>query len=350
MVVNFVRRLRELMQHEKSKLESNDSLSEWIPTGLLELSHRMIYQPSTLTLFGEIDPSSLEKDFQIFDNKIQYFDSHIPRRLFSWLLPKEFKARSRLNSSWLNDLDPPGESELMQARRILFKENLDWLTERDRGAFQTAVFWASLGNTIPALFWCLFYVLQDAKAIETIQREIDTHLPFFSLDKDSDESLIKQWTPEQLSLCVHLDSAVNEILRLTGSALVMRRCREETRVVLQDGRTLTVKPNEIVANFVGVNHLDPNLFPEPNKFIFDRFVGKNPESVPGFMPFGGGKSMCPGRFFARNEMKISLAMLLRYIEYKFIDSTTIPTQKLERVGIGVSPPNKDIPIMYRYKT
>ncbi len=59
--------------------------------------------------------------------------------------------------------------------------------------------------------------------------------------------------------------------------------------------------------------------------------------------------MCPGRFFAKNEMKICLAMLLRYMEYKFVDTTKTPTPKLHRVGFGVAPPNQDIPIMYRYK-
>jgi cytochrome P450 len=345
-IVEFVRRLRELMQHEKSTLES-----KWIPIGLLELSHRMIFQPSTLALFGEIDPLSLEKDFHILDDKIHCLGSHIPRQLSSWLFPKEFKARSRLNNSWLNDLHLSRESEFMQARRILFQENSDWLTERDHGAFQTGILWASLSNTISAVFWCLVYVLQDAKVVEIIQREIETHLPYFPLDTNSDESLIEEWTPEQLDSCVYLDSVINEILRLTSTPLLVRQCQQETRITLLDGRTLTVKPGEALAHFVGATHLDPNFFPEPNKFIFDRFVGKNPESIPGFTPFGGGKSMCPGRFLAKNEMKICFAMILRYMDYKFVDTTkTIPKQKPQRIGLGVAAPIEDVPFMYRYKT
>ena len=102
-----------------------------------------------------------------------------------------------------------------------------------------------LGNTIPSVFWCLVNVLHDAK-------EIDAYLQFFSLDKDSDESLIEEWTPE---------------------------------------------------------------------------------STPGFTPFEDGKGMCPGRFFARNEMKICLAMLLGYMDYKCVDPKTTPTQKPRRLCI-----------------
>jgi cytochrome P450 len=104
-----------------------------------------------------------------------------------------------------------------------------------------------------------------------------------------------------------------------------------------------------VAYFVGATHLDANLFSEPNKFIFDRFLNKTVEDVPGFMPFGTSKNMCPGRFFAKNEMKICLAMLLRYVEYKFIETKIIPKQKPQRIGFGVAPPNEDISIMYRYR-
>jgi cytochrome P450 len=349
MIVEFVRRLRDMMRTEKTTLQKSGTISDWIPSGLLEFSHRMIFQPSTLALYGEINPLSLEKDFRLFDDQFHYFSAAIPPWIFSLFFSKELKARSRLNSSWLKNLHPLRESEFMQARNTLFQENSDWFTESDLGGSQTAILWGSLANTIPAVFWCLFYILQDPQAVDVIKQEIDTYLPVFSLDNSADDSVIEEWTPEQLNLCVYLESAINEMLRLGGAPLMIRKCQRETQVVLQDGRSFNVKPNETVAYFAAITHLDPNLFPEPNKYIFDRFVNKNADTIPGFTPFGGGKSMCPGRFFAKNEMKICLAMLLRYMECKFVDIKTIPKQKPHRVGFGVAPPNQDISIMYRYK-
>jgi cytochrome P450 len=349
MVVEFVRRIRELMQYEKATLKNNGTLSKWQSSGLLEFSHRMIYQSSTLSLFGEMNPLSIEEDFRLFDDNFHYFMIPLPRWVYSWFLPKTFQARSRLNSSWLKTLYPSRESEFIRARTTQYLNNADWLPEKDHGGNQTGIFWGSLGNTIPAVFWSLFYILQDKKAVETIKQEIDTYLPVFSLDNGTDDSLVDEWTPEKLNSCVYLESAINETLRLAGSPLMIRKCQQETQIVLQDGRTLTVKPNETVAYLAAITHLDENLFSEPNKFIFDRFVNKNAESVSGYMPFGGGKSICPGRFFAKNEMKICLAMLLRYMEYKFVDTKTIPQQKAHRVGFGVAPPQQDTPIMYRYK-
>jgi cytochrome P450 len=83
-------------------------------------------------------------------------------------------------------------------------------------------------------------------------------------------------------------------------------------------------------------------FQNQTNISFIDFVNKNPDSTPGFMPFRDGKSMCPGRFFAKNEIKICIAMLLRYMEYKFIETEKIPTQKPYRVRSGVAPPNEDI--------
>jgi cytochrome P450 len=91
------------------------------------------------------------------------------------------------------------------------------------------------------------------------------------------------------------------------------------------------------------------MFPEPTRFVFDRFLNKKAETVPDFMPFGGGKSICPGRFFAKYEIKTCVAMLLRYMEYKIDATKPIPTPILARVGAGIAPPSVDIPIMYRYK-
>ena len=40
-------------------------------------------------------------------------------------------------------------------------------------------------------------------------------------------------------------------------------------------------------------------------------------------------------------MKIYLALILRYMKYKFIDTETIPDQRPERIVFGAVPSNKD---------
>jgi len=289
MIIEFGRRLRESMKNEKVILETNGTISNWISTGLLKFSHRMIFQPSIFALFGEINPSSLENDFRLFDDSFHHFSAALPHWVYSWFFSQEMKARARLNSSWVINHHPLHESEYVQARKACMLSESNWLSEKDCGSLLTAFLWGSLGNTIPAVFWCLYYVLQDAKAMEKIKQEIDTYLPIVSLDNDADDGIIEEWTPEQLNSCVYLESAVNEMLRLAAASLITRKCSRETQIVLHDGRTLTLKPNETVAWFAAITHRDGNIFPDPNKFIFDRFVDKHAETIPGFVPFEGGK-------------------------------------------------------------
>lgn len=349
LIGKFIRRLRDQMKNEKATLVNANITWQWTQCGLLEFSHRMIFQPLTFALFGEINPLSLDTDFRLFNDKIHYFGALLPAWMYSQFFTKALKARSRLNSAWLTKLHPSQESELSHARTTLIQDNYNWLSAQDHGALQTTLLWGSLGNTIPTVFWCLFYILQNAEALEVIKQEIDSHLPSFSLDSIEEDVVIEEWTMEKLNSCVYLESAINETLRFAASTFLTRKCRQETQIALEDGRILNVKPNETVAYFAPITHLDSNLFPDPYKFIFDRFVNKKVDNTPGFIPFGSGKSICPGRFFAKNDIKILFAMLLRYMEFKFIDTDITPGQKRGRVGFGVAPPNLDVPIMYRYK-
>ncbi|CAF1361830.1 unnamed protein product [Rotaria sordida] len=347
MVIKFVKHLKDVMQHDKKTLKF-----KWMKCGLLQLSHRILFEPSSLTIFGKINPSLLEKDFCLFDDNIHVFLALLPDWIYRYFFRNILKARSRLNNSWLKDINwhRIDECEFIQTRTDFIIDHPEWFSEQDFAGAQTSLFWASLGNTIPAVFWCFFYILQDSKAMKTIQEEIDIHLPQFSLDNDDENyDLIEQWTPERLNRCIYLDSAVNEVLRLTSAPMMLRKCCQKTEVNLHDERILNVQPNEAVALYPAASHYDENQFSKSTIFIFDRFVHQNVETINGFMPFGTGKSKCPGRFFAKYEMKICIAMFIRYVECKFLDTKIAPTQKAHRVGVGVAPPTQDLPIIYRYK-
>lgn len=348
-VAEFLNRMRQLMRNDQMEIEKKNTSSKWISTGLLELSHHMLYQSSTLALIGEINPAALENDFNIFDKNFHYFFVPFPKWVYSYFFSSVLQARTRLNRSWLINPNPAKSSEFHQDRLALMSKNSDWLPEQDYGALLTGFMWASLGNTIPGVFWSLFYILRDKKALETIKEEMDTHLSNVPLDFDEKNSSTEVWKPEQLDACVYLESAINESLRLAGAPFMTRKCIRQAEVNLQDGRTITVKPGETLAWYGGASHYDQKMFPQADEFIFDRFLNKKADTVPGYMPFGAGKSICPGRFFAKYEIKTCVAVLLRYMEYKIEDLQTVPSQIRARIGVGIAPPTKDIPILYRYK-
>ena len=60
-------------------------------------------------------------------------------------------------------------------------------------------------------------------------------------------------------------------------------------------------------------HMDPKLFPNPEKFDPDRFSAENKGNVTtgSFIPFGQGPRMCLGKNYIRMEGRCFLANLIR---------------------------------------
>ena len=64
----------------------------------------------------------------------------------------------------------------------------------------------------------------------------------------------------------------------------------------------------VVPSIYRVHHR-PDLYPDPERFDPERFVGKKPDPYT-YFPFGGGVRRCIGMAFALYEMKIVLSTVL----------------------------------------
>ena len=67
-----------------------------------------------------------------------------------------------------------------------------------------------------------------------------------------------------------------------------------------------------------VLHLDPDLWPDPEKFDPDRFSSENKDTQEpySYMPFGMGPHQCTGTRFALLEMKIAMLKILSKIKFQ----------------------------------
>nr|ATN29095.1 CYP6HM2 [Apolygus lucorum] len=123
----------------------------------------------------------------------------------------------------------------------------------------------------------------------------------------------------------YLDQVVAETLRMYPPLAVMDRQIDKdyqipgTNVVLPAGVLVFIP-------VYGLQH-DPQYFPEPDKFIPERFDPALNSVVKGsYVPFGSGPRMCIAARFATLEIKICVAMVMKHFKVATTPRTEIPIE------------------------
>jgi cytochrome P450 len=106
-----------------------------------------------------------------------------------------------------------------------------------------------------------------------------------------------------------LDKVIKETLRLYPPSWAMPR---DVVADIELGDYRIPKGTGILFS-QHVMHRDPRWFPEPQRFLPERFVDGWEANVPkcAYMPFGHGSHICIGQVFATTEAQLILAMLLQ---------------------------------------
>jgi cytochrome P450 len=80
-------------------------------------------------------------------------------------------------------------------------------------------------------------------------------------------------------------------------------------------------------------HDDPEVFPDPERFDPQRYIGTKPSSF-AWIPFGGGARRCVGAAFANMEMDVVLRTVLRHFT---IETTSEPAERWHCRGVAYTP-------------
>ncbi|KXJ87521.1 putative cytochrome P450 [Microdochium bolleyi] len=117
---------------------------------------------------------------------------------------------------------------------------------------------------------------------------------------------------------VLLDSVLKESQRLSAGPVVTERAALKD-VALPDGRVIPRGAHIMVDS---TQLWDSRVYPDASKFDGHRFLRMREagdktsgfvQTSPEFLVFGAGRHICPGRFFASNELKLAMAhALLKY--------------------------------------
>ncbi len=124
----------------------------------------------------------------------------------------------------------------------------------------------------------------------------------------------------------YLDMVVDEVLRLYPPAWIGPR-----RAVRDfDFGGFTV-PRGAYVNYVSwASHRIPEVFPEPEAFVPERFTRERKAALPrgAYVPFGGGKRVCIGKRFGQIEVKLVTTMLLQWLRAEVLPGRTMTVRQM----------------------
>ncbi|XP_013375562.1 PREDICTED: cholesterol 7-alpha-monooxygenase [Chinchilla lanigera] len=336
----------------------------WVTEGLYAFCSRVMFEAGYLTLFGS-DPARQDAQralilrsldsFREFDRVFPALAAGLPIRAFA----AAHRARERLAAGLGHERlrARARVSELIRLRMHL-NDTLSSFDDAEKARTHLALLWAAQANTIPAAFWSLFQTLRSPEAMKAAAEEVSKALESSGqLGVGGRPVRLNQM---QLNALPVLDSIIKEALRLSSASLNIRTAKEDFILHLEDG-SYNIRKDDIIALYPQLMHLDPEIYPDPLTFKYDRYLDENRKTKTTFysngiklkyyyMPFGSGATICPGRLFAVQEIKQFLILMLLYFELELVESQVkCPPLDQSRAGLGILPPLNDIEFKYKLK-
>ncbi|KIW03514.1 uncharacterized protein PV09_05279 [Verruconis gallopava] len=245
---------------------------------------------------------------------------------------------SNSNIPW----EPNHGSRANRARQEMY--NKFGLSTKAKSGFDLGFTFGLASNAIPATGWMLLHIL-DPNADRSLKPRVMAEL---KAAQHPDGSLN---LPVLFALPL-LQSIFHEVLRLYTDVLVSRVLEKDHVLPLSgEGDRKVFLPKGTLAMAPSwPGQRDPAIWDgeKPStEFYHERFLTTDPETgkdvfttsgtAGRFFPFGGGKSICPGRVFAKQEIFAATALMLLNFDFEVkrcIDEHGNQTEKLPHLRDG----------------
>ncbi|KAK8108373.1 hypothetical protein PG984_014174 [Apiospora sp. TS-2023a] len=379
-------RFVRLFQEELDQVASAEGKGARWTTGCVNsLLEDKMFRASTRTLVGDaifdLSPT-FTSDFWEYDQNFMYFLYGLPRFLF----PSAWQARERvfnavkayIAQAWDRldprhaaaehdnpDFDDHFGSRLVRTREAMYANY--GLSLDGRAASEMGLIWSINSNAIPMVSWMLVEILSDPHLLSRVQQEIWNCTTTTTTKSDGED--VSPDAPAALDVSrvltlPLLNSVYAECLRMRASVQAIRELRTEIRL---GGYTL--KPGNLVMAPSCLAHYDEATWGveghPASVFYADRFLRPvkggaqgsyqfyNPATAGQYFPYGGGAAICPGRFYAKAEMLVAVALFLFTLEVQpvgFVDAKGNHSTRGPSMGTetrGTMRLDRDLKVLFR---
>ncbi|PQE22380.1 cytochrome P450 protein [Rutstroemia sp. NJR-2017a WRK4] len=314
-----------LKQHSASERKSQDSITlslwAWCNEVIINGSTKAYYGPKIF----EINPHLLRAIITWEETNWKFF-YHLPNLMARDMMDAKNEVIDTLCRYFETPQEErPGMLHFVTAMEAEMRSS--GLSNRETAGIHMLHLWAITGNVYKAAFWIIAYLVHDQSLLARIREEVAPAV--------KGESVNLNHLTEN---CPRLESLFNEVLRVNSAGALAREVIAPTLFagkMLRKGTKLMIPYRQL--------HLDDDAWgPSTHDFDPERFLrDKSLTRSHNYRPFGGGSTLCPGRFLARKAIYTIVAVLFcRYdvtldqggVNQKFprLDDTT--------AGIGTMAP------------
>ncbi|KAI8651201.1 hypothetical protein NCS55_01363700 [Fusarium keratoplasticum] len=305
-----------------------------------EWSWDVLGNATMVAIFGEKNPLTPEHLHLIrdFDEGVARFAIGITPGLIA---PGPLRAREKINTLLESfyaagyETRPDVSSIIQKRTEILRREGFD---DRDLGIQEITIPWVATTNTIAVLYWLLAHVFSVPEYTQRIRNEMEA-ISIIASAKDKGRVgtiSVKEMNKE----CTFLYACYRETLRLYIHNTGQRRVVKDTTIKDQEGREYLLKKGTNVQWPGSLTHMTDSVWGDDAwTFRPERFLDVSPQEEKqrrgAYIPFGGGKHLCPGRNFALSENMGFVGILAHGYN---VEGVRVPESEDPGLGLGSRKP------------
>jgi len=248
------------------------------------------------------------------------------------------------------DADISDISPVAIARAAVYKSR-GWTSEQ-RAVGELSILWGQNANTHPITFWLLLFIYSTPGLSKVLREELDPYISIAEVtNNDSSPPVTKITAMNHVALarnCPRFKACLVETYRMANEATAIRHLEKDTTV--PDGEhNHHLKAGTFVSVPNSIDQWNPSVYPDPDKFVPDRFLEVDKETgrlaarYGKLKPWGLGSTMCKGRTFAEREILSVAAAVLCLWDV----NPTTPSWELPAMlpGTGVRRPVRDVRVV-----